>query len=190
VEGLQFARSWRKDWKIPTTGAISQARQRLGSEPLRALFERIAVPCAEQGTQGAWLRSYRLMAIDGFSLDVADTKDNDSAFGRLGGGKNPGPFPQVRLVGLGECGTHAIVAAQMGAARANERELAEKIIGSFEPGMLVIADRGFYSYNLWKAAQESGAELLWRMASAPNLPVVRTFPDGSYESFLIDSTGC
>jgi len=186
VEGLQFARSWRKGWTIPTTGAISQARQRLGSEPLRALFDRVAVPCAEQGTQGAWLRSRRLMAIDGFSLDVADTKENDAAFSRLGGDKNPAPFPQVRIVGLGECGTHAIVAAQMGTARTNERELTEELISSFEPGMLVIADRGFYSYHLWKLASESGADLLWRMQDGPNLPVVRALPDGSYESFLID----
>jgi Transposase DDE domain len=105
---------------------------------------------------------------------------------QAGRDKNPGPFPQVRLVGLGECGTHAIVAARMGTARANERELAEELIGTFEPGMLIIADRGFYSYHLWKAAQESGADLLWRMQDGPNLPVVRTFPDGSCESFLID----
>ncbi len=186
VEGLQFARTWRKEWKIPTTGAISQARQRLGSEPLKALFERIAVPCAEQGTQGAWLRSWRLMAIDGFSLDIADTKENNAAFGRLGGDNNPAPFPQTRIVGLGECGTHAIVSAQVGTARSNERELAEGLTGSFEPGMLIIADRGFYSYRLWEKAAESGADLLWRMQDGPNLPVVRALPDGSYESFLID----
>ena len=186
VDGLRFARSWRKEWKIPTTGAISQARQRLGAEPLRVLFERVAVPCAQQGTQGAWLRSRRLMAIDGFMLDVADTKDNDSAFSRLGGEKNPAPFPQVRIVGLGECGTHAIVAARLGAARANDRELAEELVSEFEPGMLVTADRGFYSYRLWKLAAESGADLLWRMQDGPALPVVRALPDGSYESFLID----
>jgi hypothetical protein len=186
AEGLRFAGSWRRDWKIPTTGAISQARQRLGAEPLRVLFERIAVPCAQQGTRGAWLRSRRLMAIDGFMLDVADTRDNDAVFGRLGGEKNPAPFPQVRLVGLGECGTHAIVAARLGTSRANERELAEELVSDFEPGMLVIADRGFYSYRLWKAAAESGADLLWRMQEGPDLPVVRALPDGSYESFLID----
>lgn len=186
VDGLRFARSWRKEWKIPTTGAISQARQRLGAEPLQVLFERVAVPCAQQGTQGAWLRSRRLMAIDGFMLDVADTKDNDSAFSRLGGEKNPAPFPQVRIVGLGECGTHAIVAARLGAARANDRELAEELVSEFEPGMLVTADRGFYSYRLWKLAAESGADLLWRMQDGPALPVVRALPDGSYESFLID----
>jgi hypothetical protein len=186
VEGLRFTLSWRKEWKIPTTGAISQARHRLGAEPLQVLFERIAVPCAQQGTQGAWLRSRRLMAVDGFMLDVADTKDNNSAFGRLGGENNPAPFPQVRIVGLGECGTHAIVAARLGTARANERELAEELVSGFEPGMLVIADRGFYSYHLWKLAAESGADLLWRMQDGPALPVVRALPDGSYESFLID----
>jgi Insertion element 4 transposase N-terminal/Transposase DDE domain len=186
VEGLRFASSWRKDWKIPTTGAISQARQRLGAEPLQVLFERVAVPCAEQGTQGAWLRDHRLMAIDGFMVDIADTEDNNAAFGRLGGEKNPAPFPQVRLVGLGECGTHAIVAARTGAARANDRELAEELVSYFEPGMLVIADRGFYSFHLWKTAAESGADLLWRMQDGPGLPVVRALPDGSYESFLID----
>ncbi len=82
VAGLHFTGAWQKDWQVPTTGAISQARQRLGAAPLQLLFERVAVPCAQQGTQGAWLGSRRLMAIDGFVLDIPDTKENDTAFGR------------------------------------------------------------------------------------------------------------
>ena len=186
VEGLRFCGSWRKDWHVPTTGAISQARQRLGADPLRLLFERIAVPCAQRGTRGAWLASRRLMAIDGFMLDIPDTPENDAAFGRSGGASNPSPFPQVRLVGLGECGTHAIVAARLAAWQVNERALAKELIADFGSGMLVIADRGFYSYRLWQAAAASGADLLWRIQDGPNLPVVRAFPDGSYESFLLD----
>ena len=184
--GLVFAGSWQQGWQVPTTGAIAQARQRLGAEPLRMLFERVAVPCAQRGTRGAWLGSRKLMAIDGFILDIPDTKENDTAFGRSGGEKNPAPFPQVRLVGLGECGTHAITAARLGAWRVSERALAAELIPDFEPGMLVIADRGFYSYQLWQAAAASGADLLWRMQDGPSLPVVRAFPDGSYESFLLD----
>jgi hypothetical protein len=84
VDELRFLGAWRKDWKVPTTGAIAQARQRLGAEPLQVLFERVAVPCARQGAQGAWLGSRRLMAIDGFVLDVPDTDGNDAAFGRSG----------------------------------------------------------------------------------------------------------
>jgi hypothetical protein len=70
VEGLLFTGSWQKDWHIPTAGAIAQARQRLGAEPLRVLFERVAVPCAQRGIRGAWLGSRRLTAIDGFILDI------------------------------------------------------------------------------------------------------------------------
>ena len=186
VAGLHFTGAWQKDWQVPTTGAISQARQRLGAAPLQLLFERVAVPCAQRGTRGAWLGSRRLMAIDGFVLDIPDTKENDEAFGRSGGEKNPAPFPQVRLVGLGECGTHAIVAARLAAWRTSERALAGELVADFGPGMLIIADRGFYSWKLWQAAAVSGADLLWRMQDGPSLPVVRAFPDGSYESFLLD----
>lgn len=186
VDGLQFLGSWGRDWRIPTTGAISQARQRLGVEPLRVLFQRAALPCALQGTQGAWLRSWRLMAIDGFVLDTTDTASNRDTFGSSGGAKNPAPFPQVRLAGLGECGTHAIVAARIGPWRTNERILAEELVTDFQPGMLIIADRGFYGYRLWQLAASSGADLLWRMPAGPHLPVVRALPDGSYESFLLD----
>ena len=186
VAGLLFTGAWQKDWQVPTTGAIAQARQRLGAAPLQLLFERVAVPCAQRGTPGAWLGSRKLMAMDGFVLDIPDTKENDTAFGRSGGEKNPAPFPQVRVVGLGECGTHAIVAARLAAWRVSERALAGDLSGELGPGMLVIADRGFYSYRLWQAAAASGADLLWRLQSGPNLPVVRAFPDGSYESFLLD----
>jgi Insertion element 4 transposase N-terminal/Transposase DDE domain len=186
VNGLSFLGAWRKEWVIPTTGAITKARQRLGAEPLRVLFERVAAPCAQQGTQGSWLGTRRLMAIDGFVLDVPDTEDNETAFGRSGGVKNPAPFPQVRVVGLGECGTHAIVAARLGPWRTNERLLAEELVADFEPDMLIIADRGFYGYRLWQTAADTGADLLWRMPAGPNLPVVRALADGSYESFLLD----
>src|ERR1039458_5002802 len=89
---------------------------------------------------------------------VPDTDENAAAFGRSGGVTTPAPFPQVRLAGLGECGTHAIVAARLGPWRRNERLLAEELISDFQPGMLVIADRGFYGYRLWQAAADSGAE--------------------------------
>ncbi|MEU9286032.1 IS4 family transposase, partial [Streptomyces sp. NPDC048275] len=166
--------------------AISQARRRLGPEPLKLLFERVALPCAQRGTQGAWLGRWRLMAIDGFVLDVPDTPVNDAEFGRSGGTRNPAPFPQVKIVGLGECGTHAIVAARMAPWRTDEGTLARDLVADFEPGMLVTADRGFYAYRLWEEAAATGADLLWRMPDGPHLPVVRPLKDGSYESFLLD----
>jgi hypothetical protein len=92
----------------------------------------------------------------------------------------------VKIVGLGECGTHAVVAARLGPWRVDEGILAAELIADFEPGMLVTADRGFYAYRLWEAAIATGADLLWRMPDGPHLPVVRPLEDGSYESFLLD----
>ena len=179
--GLAFMRAWRKDWAVPTTGAISQARERLGEAPLKALFERVATPLAAPGAPGAWLGSRRLMAIDGVKVDMPDTPANVAGFGRPGGVTRR-PFPQVQVLGLGECGTHAVVAAQIGTLSVGERELAAGLLGSMEPGMLVIADRGFFSFEFWRDCHLTGADLLFRVASGLKLPVTRVLPDGSYLS--------
>jgi hypothetical protein len=184
--GLQWLGSWRADWRVPTTGALAQARQRLGAEPVKVLFERLAVPMARPGTRGAWLAGRRLMAIDGLVLDVPDTPANDAAFGRSGSTANPGPFPQVRIVGLCECGTRAVVAAQLAPFRSSERALAGDLLPGIGAGMLVLADRGFYSYQLWHQAAATGADLLWRVPASVKLPPVTALPDGSYLSYLAD----
>lgn len=167
-------------------GAMSQARARLGEVPLRLLFERVAVPMARPGTRGAWLGSWRLMAAGGVQLEVPDTPANTAAFGKVLHRSEPGPFPQVRVVGLAECGTHAVVAARIGSLHEGERDLATGLLGACEAGMLVLADRGFYSLALWTAAASTGADLLWRVSASVDLPVVEVLPDGSYRSVLAD----
>lgn len=181
VNGLRFLGTWREDWRVPTAGALSQARARLGAEPLRVLFDRVAVPMAGPGTKGAWLRGWRVMAVDGVVLDVPDTPANSEVFDR----RDDTAFPQVRAVGLGECGTHAIVAAAFDSWRVQERELLHRVLDRFEPGMLVLADRGFHSYDMWTAAATTGADLLWRVTDTLELPVLQWLPDGSYRSFLL-----
>jgi hypothetical protein len=181
VHGLRFARTWSKEWKVPTTGALSQARARLGEEPLQALFETVAVPVAKAGTPGAWLRRWRLMAIDGVMIDMPDTPENREVFDKPQGGTRR-PFPQSRTVGLTEIGTHAVVAVKIGTIRTGERELAGALIGSITPDMLVVADRGFYSFDLWRDYRSTGAELLWRVSATVRLPVLEVLPDGSYRS--------
>jgi hypothetical protein len=168
---------------VPTTGAISQARDRLGEAPLKMLFEQVARPLAGPGTPGAWLGARRLVAIDGVKLDVPDTPANIEWLGRPGG-LTRRPFPQMQVIGLGECGTHAVVAAEIGTVSVGEREIAEKLAPSLEPGMLVIADRGFYSFQLWAEFMATGADLLFRVASGLRLPVLEILPDGSYLSVV------
>jgi hypothetical protein len=184
VDGLSWQSGWQRPWSVPTKAALFQARRRLGSGPLRALFDEVAVPLAEPVTAGAFYRDLRMVSIDGTCLDVADTTVNEQAFGRPGSGRGEGvgAFPQLRLVGLGECGTHALFDVAIGALCDDERTLAGRLLGSLQPGMLCLADRGFYSYELWNQAVETGAQLLWRTKSSHRLPVIARLPDGSFLS--------
>jgi hypothetical protein len=148
---------------------------------MRRLFETVAVPVAKPGTPGAWLHNFRLMAIDGVMIDMPDTPENCAEFPKPQGGTRR-PFPQTRIVGLTEIGTHAVLGIQIGTIHSGERELATPLTRLIEPDMLVIADRGFFSYELWRSYLQAGAQLLWRIAAGPRLPVLHVLPDGSYIS--------
>lgn len=188
VEGLSWESGWRQRWTVPSQPAISQARARLGVEPLSELFARACVPLATAATPGGFWRGWRLVSIDGTTLDVADTAENAAAFGRPGSGRGEGvgAFPQLRLVGLAECGTHAMFAAAMGSYSKGETTLARELTGAMDAGMLVVADRSFYSFGLWNQARSQGAELLWRTKSNHRLAVEERLDDGSYLSRLFE----
>src|SRR5215218_5297771 len=183
VEGLAWARRWPGSWQVPHKSSIARARARLGPAPLRVLFAEIARPLATRKTIGAWYRGWRLVALDGTTLDVPDTPANAAAFGRPSGGRGPGAFPQVRLVGLVECGTHAVVDAAMGGLHLGEGSLAPSLGRSLGPGML-LADQGLCSLELWRTLQATGAELVWRCRQDVKLPVLAVFADGSWRSEL------
>lgn len=188
VQGLTSIGIWKGDWKVPTTSALSQARQRLGVEPLQELFHRVAVPCAMKSTPGAWKCGRRLMSIDGFELDVADTPDNAEYFGYSGVKKNEkSAYPKIPIVALAECGTHGLVAAEPGTQDDNEHELARLLAefsGALEPDMLVMADRGLYSYDLLTKVLATGADMCFRVSATLDLPVLKWLPDGSYLSYI------
>jgi hypothetical protein len=178
---------WDQAWAVPTSGGITQARKRLGPEPLELLFDRVAVPVAGLLTRGAFLRHWRLMAIDGFTLDVPDTPANAAAFGYPAGTRERPAFPKVRVVTIGECGSHAKVAAQMGPVGgkgSSEQALARRLFSRLEEDWLLIADRGFYNWADWQAAAATGAALLWRVKADLRLPVLELLPDGSYLSVV------
>ena len=139
---------------------------------------------ASQASPGAFYRAWRLVAVDGTTFDVPDSAANADYFGRPGSprGAGAGAFPQVRVAGLGECGTHAIFAAEMGPLAVHETELARRLFGHLRAGMLLIADRGFAGCDLWRAAAATGADLLWRVKNSAVLPVVGQLADGSYLS--------
>ena len=143
TEGLAWTSSWEESWSVPSKAAIFRARTRLGVEPLALLFAGACRPMAVGDTRGAFYRGLRLMSLDGTCLDVADTPANEAAFGRPGSHRRVGggAFPQLRVVGLLESGTHALVGVALGAYGTSERVLAEQLLPSLEPGMLCLADR-------------------------------------------------
>ncbi|TAM91979.1 MAG: IS4 family transposase [Jatrophihabitans sp.] len=181
TDGLSWASGWREQFTFPSKSAIFQARARLGPEPLARLFSRVARPTATAGMPGAWLAGRRLVAIDGSCLDVADTPENAGFFGRPGVNKGEkSAFPQARLVALAECGTHAIFDAVIGPYTASELALADELIGRLESGMLLLADRNFTSYALWRKAIATGADLLWRAKTGLRPEHVQTLTDDSW----------
>jgi hypothetical protein len=185
VGGLRFLKNWDRGWKVPSTSAISQARARLGEQPLKALFERVAVPLAQRSTRGAWLGDWRVMAIDGAVLDMPDTPANNAEYTHSSSGRGPGAFPAVRVVAFAECGTHAIIDAALGTWHTSEHTLVGEVVRSFGPDMLILADRGIYSYEFWEQARTTGADLLFRVGANMNLAVIERYPDGSYRSVLL-----
>jgi hypothetical protein len=182
VEGLAWESGWERSWAVPSKAAIFRARRRLGVEPLELLFAAVVSPLAGEQTRGAFYRGLRVMSLDGTCLDVADTAANARAFGRPGSSRRPGggAFPQLRVVGLAESGTHAICDVAMGPYETPENTLADELVGSLRAGMLCLADRGLYSFKRFQAARETGAQLLWRVRTDLVLPPERWLSDDSF----------
>ena len=170
--------------KVTGKSGISAARTRLGWEPMKALHDQIVRPMAVRETQGAWYRGWRLATLDGSTLAVRDTRVNREAFGKPGASRGQSAFPQVRFVSLVETGTHVLFGTALGAYRQGEATLAEQVVPQLEPGMLCLADRNFFSFELWNQARAKGADLLWRVKKNLVLPCENRLPDGSYLSTI------
>jgi hypothetical protein len=188
LEGVQWLLNPSATLKVAGKSGISQARSRLGAGPLKALYEAVVAPIAESRTRGAWYRQWRLVSLDGSTLDVADTADNEEAFGRPGASRGSSAFPKIRFVALLENGTHVLWNARMADYATDEITLARGVVPALRKGMLCLADRFFPSYRLWQAAAKTGADLLWRVRHNARLEVDQRLPDGSYLSRIYAST--
>src|SRR3954453_5600863 len=188
LEGVQWLMDPSIRVKVAGKYGISQARRRLGSAPMKVLYDSVVRPVATPQTRGAWYRQWRLVSLDHSTLDVADTAENDKAFGRPGASRGASAYPKVRFVGLLENGTHVLFAARMADYATDELTLAEQVVPALGRGMLCLADRFYPSYKLWQQASSTAAELLWRTRQNARLDVERRFRDGSYLSRIYSST--
>ena len=167
-------------FRVATRASLSDARIRLGAEPLQRLHEKLAVPLEDKSLPGSYFKDWLLVAIDGSTLALQDTTQNATAFGRASNKHGPSAWPLMRFVALVECGTHLIFAAAQGGYCDSEITLAKTLVPRLRSGMLCLADRLFPSYGLWKEAAATGAHLLWRAKVSTKLKKIKTFTDGSW----------
>jgi hypothetical protein len=187
LEGVQWLLDPAATLKVAGNSGISQARTRLGWEPLRQLHDELVKPIAVASTQGAWYRTWRLVSLDGSTLDVADEKANEEAFGRPGASRGSSAYPQMRFVSLVENGTHVLFGTRMGAYATGENTLAKGVLGALHKGLLCLADRGFFGFQMWQQGLATGAQLLWRIKKNARLPCEKRLADGSYLSRIYRS---
>jgi hypothetical protein len=184
LEGVQWLRNPSAGVRVAGKSGISQARTRLGCEPLRQLHDELVKPVAERNTRGAWYRKWRLVSLDGSTFDVADEKANEEAFSRPGASRGKSAYPQIRFVFLVENGTHVLFGSQMDGYRTGEITLAKAVLPRLRNDMLCLADRNFFGFELWQQAQATGADLLWRMKKNMRMACEQRLADGSYLSHV------
>lgn len=182
MEGIQWLLGPGESVKVPGKSGISQARTRLGWMPVKQLHDEVVKPIAVESTKGAWYKRWRLVSLDGSTLDVADEEENEKTFGRPSSSRGSSAFPQLRFVSLVENGTHVLFGTRMGGIRTGEITLAKEVLTSLRPGMLCLGDRNFYGFELWTQACATGADHLWRVKKNLRLPCKKRLPDGSYLS--------
>lgn len=179
VQGLRFL--WPDPtYPIPGASAFSYRRYQLGVSTMEALFKQVARPLATTETPGAFLFGRRLMALDGTTITLADTAENEAVFGRHKSGRGRTAFPQVRCVFMAEAGTHAVIDAGFWLVDTSERVGASRLLRALRPGMLVMWDRGLHSFDMIQSAVDRGADVLTRLPAHVKPEVIRSLPDGSY----------
>jgi hypothetical protein len=187
LEGLQWLNGPSALIKVTGKSGISQARARLGDDVMRRLHDETVRPIATPATKGAWFKHWRLVSLDGSTLDVADEPALEAAFGRPGAGHGESAYPQIRFVCLVENGTHVLFGARMAGCATSEIALTLDVLPALREGMLCLADRNFFGYAMWSRARATGADLLWRIKTNARLPCEERLPDGSYLSHVYPS---
>jgi hypothetical protein len=180
LEGIQWLLNPRNTIKVAGKSGISQARTRLGWKPIQELHDAVVKPIAVESTKGAWYRGWRLVSLDGSTMDIADEKENEGVYGRPAVSRGDSAFPQVRFVSLVENGTHVLFGTRMGQVATGEITLTKEVLPFLSKGMLCLADQNFFGFELWNQARATGADLIWRVKKNLCLPCETRLPDGSY----------
>lgn len=171
--------------KPPVKSSISKARGRVGWEPFQRLHDQFVKPIAIEGTKGAWYRGWLTVGLDGSTVDVADTPEDEKEFGRTKSDRGRSAFPKLRFVSLLETGTRVLFGTHFaGIEGHSEKELAKKVLSSLSKGMLCLADRYYLGYEFLKLTLETKTDILWRASSVLKLEPEKILSDDSYLSTI------
>jgi hypothetical protein len=168
----------------PSASALAQARRRIGTAPLRWLFDLLRGPAATVRAPGTWWRGLLVCAIDGTTLTVPDTTEILGRFTKQAGHHGGSGYPQIRLLALVACGTRTVIDAVFGPTTTGETNYAPHLLRSLRPGMILLGDRNFGTQALAAGIAASGADFLLRLKNNRIMPVLARYPDGSYLSML------
>jgi hypothetical protein len=189
--GLEWARRYRQRRAVgmqPTAAALTKARQRLGPDAMAGVLQAVMTPLADGPAEAPWayFHGLRVLAVDGFTMNVAKTPENVAAFGMPGNADGVGAYPQVRVVALAETGTRSLQGAGVGPLAEGEQTMARGLWPRLGPGDVVVGDRNFLSYVDLTAIVATGAHAVFRVKADVDLPVLRVCHDGSFISRIAD----
>lgn len=139
--------------------AAAQARQRLGSDPLKWLFAHSARHWSSQDRRSYIFKGLQLFAMDGTTLRTHDTADNREHFGaQLYSSGAIASYPQVRGVTLTALPTHLVHSAVFGPYGTNEMRYAKQLIADVPNESLTVFDRGFLSAEILCGLTQNGTD--------------------------------
>jgi hypothetical protein len=173
------------DARCPDLKALRDLRRRIGTAPLKALFEVLAGPTAWPRTPGVMFGQYRTVAFDGCrSLKVPDTPRNRAWLGKQNAPLGETGYPVIQLMTLVETGTRALIGAVFGTTATGEIAWARKLLVRLDATMLVLMDRGFDAGEFLAEVAAAKAQFLVRLTANRRPPVLSRFPDGSVLSVI------
>jgi len=187
LSGLEWARRYRQRTDAgmqPSAAALTKARQRLGPEPVAGILEAVMtrLEAGPDAAPWAYFHGLRVLAIDGFTMNVPRTPDNVMVFGV----PSNGAYPQVRVVALAETGTRSLQGVQVGPLSEGEQTMAHQLWPGLGRGDVVVGDRGFLSHAGLAAIVATGAHAVLRVKADIDLPVLRVLSDGTWISRIAD----
>jgi hypothetical protein len=166
---------------------ISQARSRLGWEPVKQLHDEVVEPIAVKKTHGAWYKKWKLVSLDGSTLDVADSKENQVAFGRPGASRGSSAYPQIRFVSLVERHTRAVRNGN-GGLRDRRNHIDQIDVEAITARACSVWPTGtFWDMSFGNKLKQPVRDLLWRGEKHLRLEREKELPDGSYLSRIYPS---